>query len=215
MGLSWQPATGIDGDGSPAESWQRAAGRLELPFRRGRRKGTIVGMKGYFTQLAQYNRWANAQLFGAVGQLDAPAFQAPRSGFFGSLCATLNHLYVGDRCWLARFEQIPVPHRQLDEIPHPLFAHLWAARQVEDARIIRLIEQATDSWFSGTLRYTRMADGVAATLPMDMAIGHFFNHQTHHRGQAHAMLSSTQVAPPPLDLAYLIAQQEADRTLSP
>jgi uncharacterized damage-inducible protein DinB len=170
-------------------------------------------MKAYFMQLAQYNRWANAQLFGAISQLDAAAFQAPRSGFFGSLCGTLNHLYVGDRCWLARFEQIAVPHRQLDEIPHPLFAHLWSARQVEDARIIRLIEQSTERWFQGTLRYTRMADGLDASLSMAMAIGHFFNHQAHHRGQAHAMLSSTEIAPPPLDLAYFVTQQEAlDRT---
>lgn len=171
--------------------------------------GDVVGMKAYFARLARYNRWANHRLYEAVGQLSADDFQAPRCSFFGSLCHTLNHLYVGDRCWLARFEKIVVPHRQLDEVPHPLFDHLWAARQVEDHRIIRLIGEASESWFASTLHYRRMADGVEATLPMDAAIGHFFNHQTHHRGQAHAMLAGTRIAPPPLDLAYFMAEDSA------
>ena len=154
-----------------------------------------------FGRLARYNRWANAQLYAAVRSLSTEAFHAPRSGFFGSLCGTLNHLYVGDRCWLARFEGIPVPHRRLDEIPHPLFDHLWAARQVEDHRILRLIDGAPEGWFGKTLTYKSIAYGEDISMPMDAALLHFFNHQTHHRGQAHAMLSSTEVAPPELDLA--------------
>ena len=156
--------------------------------------------------MARYNRWANARLYAAVRKLSAEAFQAPRSGFFGSLCGTLNHLYVGDRCWLARFEKITVPHRQLDEIPHPLLDHLWSARQVEDHRILRLFTTAKESWFQDDLHYRRMADGLDAVLPMAMAALHFFNHQTHHRGQAHAMLSGTEVAPPPLDLSFFHAE---------
>jgi uncharacterized damage-inducible protein DinB len=164
--------------------------------------GELVSLKGQFVRLAHYNRWANEQLYGAVRRLSPEAFHAPRSGVFGSLCATLNHLYVTDRCWLARFEQIHVPHRRPDEIPHPLLDHLWTARQVEDHRILRLFEAADDSWFAGTLKYTSIVSGSDASLPMDVAVLHFFNHQTHHRGQAHAMLSSTDVEPPPLDLSY-------------
>jgi uncharacterized damage-inducible protein DinB len=163
-------------------------------------------MKAYFARLARYNRWANRRLYDAVAKLSAEDFRAPRCGFFGSLCGTLNHLYVGDRCWLARFEKIPIPHRQLDEVPHPLFEHLWAARQVEDNRIVRLLTEVGEGWFSGLLHYRRMADGGEAVLPMDVAVGHFFNHQTHHRGQAHAMLSGTRIAPPPLDLAYFMSE---------
>jgi len=161
-----------------------------------------VTLKDQFRRLARYNRWANERLYGAVRQLSAAEFHAPRSGFFKSICGTLNHLYVGDRCWLARFEQIPVPHRQLDEIPHPLFDHLWAARQVEDHRISRLISAAPEDWFGQELHYRSMANGSEISLPMDLAVLHFFNHQTHHRGQAHAMLSATDIAPPPLDLAF-------------
>jgi uncharacterized damage-inducible protein DinB len=165
-----------------------------------------VSLQKQFATLARYNRWANARLYEAVRHLSADAFQASRSGFFSSLCGTLNHLYVGDRCWLARFERIPVPHRQLDEIPHPLFDHLWAARQVEDHRILRLFTTAKESWFQEVLRYRRMADGIDVTLPMAMAVQHFFNHQAHHRGQAHAMLSGTEVAPPSLDLTFFHAE---------
>lgn len=162
----------------------------------------MVGLKQQFMCLARYNRWANARLYGAIQQLSDDAFHASRSGFFGSICGTLNHLYVGDRCWLARFEGIPVPHQRLDEVPHPLFDHLWEARRVEDHRILRLMEGAGDAWFAGELRYKSIANGQDLTLPMDLAVLHFFNHQTHHRGQAHAMLSGTEVAPPPLDISF-------------
>lgn len=165
-------------------------------------QGDDVGLKEQFMRLARYNRWANARLYGAVRQLSHEDFRAPRSGFFGSICGTLNHLYVGDRCWLARFEGLPIPHQQLDEVPHALFAHLWAARQVEDHRILRLMNEAAAPWFGGELRYKSIATGQEITLPMDLAVLGFFNHQTHHRGQAHAMLSATDVAPPPLDLAF-------------
>jgi len=161
-----------------------------------------MGLKDQFMRLARYNRWANERLYGAVAQLSAEAFHAPRSGFFGSICGTLNHLYVGDRCWLARFEGTPIPHRRLDEIPHPLFEHLWAARQVEDHRTLRLVGAASEDWYKDELHYRSIANGAAITLPMDVAMLHFFNHQTHHRGQAHAMLSGTEVPPPPLDLGF-------------
>ena len=165
-----------------------------------------MGLKEQFMRLARYNRWANARLYGAVHQLSTEDFRAPRNGFFGSICGTLNHLYVGDRCWLARFEGLPIPHQRLDEVPHPLFDHLWSARQVEDHRILRLMAEVPEKWFDGKLRYTSMANGQDISLPMDLAVLHFFNHQTHHRGQAHAMLSGTDVAPPPLDLGFFHAE---------
>lgn len=165
-------------------------------------------MKSYFRRFARYNRWANARLYTAVSALDAGAFQAPRSGFFPSICHTLNHLYVADRLWLARFEGCEIPHRRLDEIPHPLFQHLWAARQVEDARIRRVMEDAPESWFGGTLHYTSVANGQAISMPVEQVLAHFFNHQTHHRGQAHAMLSSTEVPPPDLDFAAFMVEAE-------
>lgn len=167
-------------------------------------------MKTYFRRFARYNQWANARLYAAASALDAEAFQAPRSGFFPSICRTLNHLYVADRIWLARFEGCERPHRRLDEIPHPLFQHLWAARQVEDARIRRVIDNAAESWFSDILHYQRMTDIRPVSMPIELALAHFFNHQAHHRGQAHAMLSSTDVPPPDLDFAYFLTEDSGD-----
>lgn len=163
-------------------------------------------MKEHFRRFARYNRWANARLYAAVAELDAAAFQAPRSGFFGSLCGTLNHLYVGDRCWLARFEKIAVPHTSLDEVPHPLFPHLRTARLVEDARIMRFFDTLAEDAIAGTLHYTSLVNGAAVSLPMELALTHFFNHQTHHRGQAHAMLSSTGSVPPSLDFSAFLPE---------
>ena len=173
-----------------------------------------MGLKVQFLRLARYNRWANERLFAAVRQLSPHDFRAPHDGFFGSICGTLNHLYVGDRCWLARFEGLPVPHRGLDEVPHQLAEHLWAARQVEDHRILRLIAEMPEARYGDTLTYRSMANGQELTLPMDLAVIHFFNHQTHHRGQAHAMLSGTTVAPPPLDLSFFHPEDQAARSAS-
>jgi uncharacterized damage-inducible protein DinB len=161
-----------------------------------------LALRDQFRRLARYNRWANVRLFGAVRQLSAEDFRAPRCGFFGSLSGTLNHLYVGDRCWLARFEGTPIPHQRLDEVPHPLFDHLWEARRVEDHRILRLMDEASEKWLGSELRYKSMANGQDLALPMDLAVLHFFNHQTHHRAQAHTMLSGTDVLPPPLDISF-------------
>jgi uncharacterized damage-inducible protein DinB len=174
-----------------------------------RKEARSVGMKEHFRRFARYNQWANRLLYAAVGTLTADAFQAPRSGFFGSLCGTLNHLYVADRSWLARFEGTAAPHRTLDEQPHKLFPHLQAGREVEDARIIRLMDEATPGWLGGMLQYKRMVDGQDASMPMELALVHFFNHQTHHRGQAHGMLSATGVAPPSLDFASFLSDEKS------
>lgn len=161
-------------------------------------------MKAHFERFARYNRWANRRIYGAVAQLDSGAFNAPRVGFFPSLAKTLNHILVGDRTWMSRFEGLPQhPHKSLDEVPFPQFQALDAAREAEDQRIIRYTQTLTEDRLVAALQYKSMA-GEAKITPLDIALTHFFNHQTHHRGQAHAMLSSTEVAPPPLDLIYYL-----------
>jgi uncharacterized damage-inducible protein DinB len=159
----------------------------------------------YFRRLARYNSWANRRLFGAVGRLDAAAFEAPRSGFFGSLQKTLNHILVADRIWLARFEGREHGMRALDQILHPEFAALARARTAEDARIERHLNELPAPSLADELAYRNMA-GEAKRTPRGLALAHFFNHQTHHRGQAHAMLAGTPVPPPPLDLLYFLSE---------
>jgi uncharacterized damage-inducible protein DinB len=159
----------------------------------------------YFRRLARYNSWANRRIFGAVGQLDAADWQAPRSGFFGSLQKTLNHILVADRIWLGRFEGREHGMHGLDQLLHPEFAALQQARVAEDARIERHLEELPTGQLKDELAYRNMA-GEAKRTPRDLALAHFFNHQTHHRGQAHAMLAGTAVPPPPLDLLYFLPE---------
>jgi uncharacterized damage-inducible protein DinB len=162
----------------------------------------------YFRRLARYNRWANRRLYSACSELTRAEWEAPRSGFFPSLQKTLNHILVADRVWMSRFENVELVHRRLDEIPFPAFADLRAAREAEDARILAFTENSAADRLASDLAYRNMA-GEAKRTPFLWALAHFFNHQTHHRGQAHAMLSGTRVAPPPIDLLYFLPEDDA------
>ena len=165
-------------------------------------------MKANFERMARYNRWANRQIYDAVAQLSTDEFQAPRSGFFPSLAKTLNHILVGDRTWMGRFTGEGSPHKRLDEIPYPDFADLRAARALEDQRIVDFMNALPAQRIDEVMHYHNMA-GEPKSTPLGVTLTHFFNHQTHHRGQAHAMLSSTRVAPPMLDLIYFFPMDAA------
>ncbi|MGH6940520.1 DinB family protein [Hypericibacter sp.] len=162
----------------------------------------------YFRRLARYNGWANRRLYFACADFSPAEWAALRAGFFPSLQKTLNHILVGDRLWLARFEQAEPPYRRLDELPHPEFSELKAAREAEDERIVTYTMGLDSERLAGDLIYTNVA-GEPQRTPLHWALTHFFNHQTHHRGQAHAMLSSTAVKPPSLDLILFLREELA------
>jgi uncharacterized damage-inducible protein DinB len=164
-------------------------------------------MKAHFERMARYNRWANRRLYGAVAQLEPEEIQAPRSGFFPSIAKTLNHLVVADRIWIGRFTGKPSDHKNLDETPYEDFAALTAAREAEDQRIIAFARDLPQAQIDGVFAYKNMA-GEAKSFALLPVLAHFFNHQTHHRGQAHAMLSSTRVTPPSLDMIYFIYEDK-------
>jgi uncharacterized damage-inducible protein DinB len=166
-------------------------------------------MKGYFQRLARYSVWANARLYDAVGELSHEEFIAPRTGFFPSLAQTMNHMVVTDRIWLGRLTGVPSPHTRLDEMPYARFDALRSARQAEDERMIGFFNALPEARLESDLHYRNMA-GEPKVTPMDVVLGHFFNHQTHHRGQAHAMLAGTRITPPSLDLIYFFPQDRAD-----
>jgi uncharacterized damage-inducible protein DinB len=159
----------------------------------------------YFHRLARYNAWANRRLYEACAGLSAADYTAKRPAFFGSIHGTLNHILVADRIWLARFEGRTPEIKSLDAILHGEFAPLRAAREVEDARIIGFAGTLDDESLAQALRYRNMA-GEPKETPLVWTVAHLFNHQTHHRGQVHGMLSATPVPPPPLDLIYFLAE---------
>lgn len=159
-------------------------------------------MKDHFSMFAQYNRWANERLYEAAAQVGDADYRADRGAFFGSLHATLNHLVVTDRIWMHRFTAEGPIHTRLDEILYDDLPSLGAARRNEDERIIFYVETMGESEIAGTFTYRPISTPDEITQPLGPALAHFFNHQTHHRGQAHCLL--TQIGgrdlAPPLDL---------------
>lgn len=157
-------------------------------------------MRDYFTLMAGYNAWANARLLDACEALPPGAFTAERGGFFGSIAGTLNHLLVTDRIWTARLAGTPLPSYGLDTLLFTDLAELRAARTAEDAALVAYIAGLADQACAGEFRWTRKADGVEVVGPLWKTLAHLFNHQTHHRGQAHAMLTAAGAKPDDTDL---------------
>ncbi len=158
--------------------------------------------------LAQYNALANQKLYAACAQLDDADRKRLRPAFFHSIHGTLNHILVGDRIWLNRFAGKEVASTGLDAILYEDFEALWQARCREDERIQAFIATLTPDLLNQNLRYVNHA-GKVHLDPMPLLIAHFFNHQTHHRGQVHNMLSQTPVSPPSLDMHRLIRPHPA------
>ena len=163
-------------------------------------------MLRHFQLMADYNRWANARLYAAVAQLPEERYRADAGVYFRSVHGTLNHLLAGDRIWMHRLQGSGAQPRSLDAIQHEDFAALQAARVAEDERIIGYVTQLAPAALESACEYHTLA-GLLQRTPLREVLAHFFNHQTHHRGQVHAALTRLGVAePPPLDL--LIMQRE-------
>lgn len=159
----------------------------------------------HFRKFARYNLWANARLYAAIDSLSDAERRKPRAAFFGSIFATLNHILLADRIWFGRFENKDSGIRALDEMLYDDFASLWSAREEMDEKIVAWTDALTPKRLDRILSYKSIA-GQAFETPLPDALTHFFNHQTHHRGQAHDQLSQTQLSPPPLDFIYFLRE---------
>ncbi len=159
-------------------------------------------MKAHFSMFAAYNVWANQRLFDAVVNAGEEAYRKDTGAFFGSLHGTLNHLYVTDVLWMARFRGDSPPPWSLDHIAHSMLTELKARRFALDHDICGYVLSLTEAEIEAEFTYRRVSDPVAVTQPRREALAHFFNHQTHHRGQAHTILSILGYDAPPLDLLY-------------
>jgi uncharacterized damage-inducible protein DinB len=162
----------------------------------------------YFLTLAHYNAWANRRLYDACAHLPEAEYLKPRPAFFGSIHGTLNHLLVGDRVWLARIEHKPRPKVTLDQILYGDLVALRVARQAEDEHLANAVAGISKRALDQPLAYANMA-GKRQQTPLRLVLGHLFNHQTHHRGQVHGLLSQTKVAPPSLDLIHYLREAAA------
>lgn len=158
---------------------------------------------GYVRTMARYNSWQNSQLMPLLEAMPDAELTRDRGGFFGGLLATANHLLWGDTIWMSRFDPSVEPPK--GGIPESVNLHptvgCWAADRFRvDGKIrywanaLKALDLKGDlSWYSGAL-------GRHVTAPLATCIMHFFNHQTHHRGQIHTMLTSTGIKAPVSDL---------------
>lgn len=155
----------------------------------------------YFATLAAYNGWANKRLYDACKGLSDNDYRRDGGAFFGSVHRTLNHILVGDRIWLARLTDEPSGIEALDQVLFDDFETLRAARREEDAKLSDWVGQLTDDKLAEMLEYADIA-GTPRRTPVGIVLGHLFNHQTHHRGQVHALFSGLGIDPPELDLIF-------------
>lgn len=158
-------------------------------------------MLEHFQKFAAYNKWANTVLFEAVGELGDAEFHKDLGAFFGSISGTLNHILVGDFLWMERLEETGPTPPSLDTVLFGTFQDLQSARTEADLRLINLVDNMEPSDFQKTIQYKTMA-GDPSSDPVSEILAHIFNHQTHHRGQCHQMLSQLDKAPPSIDMIY-------------
>ena len=157
----------------------------------------------HFAAMARNSAWANERLLGACESLDAVAFAASRTGFFPSMRRTLNHLYAVDVYYLDALEETGRGLAVFD--PNPDFPAPTALRAVQadsDRRLIRFCDKLMATDFDRRVTVDRGAVGETQER-IDALLAHLFQHQIHHRGQAHAMLADTSVPPPQLDEFFL------------
>jgi uncharacterized damage-inducible protein DinB len=166
--------------------------------------------------LARYNGWFNRSLYAACEQLAAEERQRERGAFFGSIHRTLNHVVWGDQMWLQRFATqdilLPALGNGLLEMPHnavyetvlyPEWPQLRAKREQLDAAIESWLAEMPASFPLSIMRYSNMK-GITREHPAWQALTHFFNHQTHHRGQVTTLLAQAGIDVGVTDLIALV-----------
>lgn len=161
----------------------------------------------YCQTMTAYNRWMNEKIYDKAGQLSDEERRKDRGAFFKSIHGTLNHLLLADHIWLSRFESRDMPF-DLKSLAQELITDFDALRdarvQMDDA-IDRWVDSLNEADFEKDLTYRTFSNPTDKQHPLWQAVVHFFNHQTHHRGQITAMLTATGHGVDVTDLLWLPA----------
>ena len=146
----------------------------------------------YAVTMAAYNSEMNRRLYAAASKLTDEARRMERGAFWRSIHGTLCHLLWGDCMWMSRFDGWAKPSGTIKDSAHMIaaFDALAIARAEADAKISAWAERLTDDWLRQDLAWFSGAAGRELKMPRDLLVTHFFNHQTHHRGQAHALITA-------------------------
>lgn len=159
----------------------------------------------YVRMMARYNAWQNANVFGASARLTDAQRKEDCGAFFRSIHATLNHILWADEMWMMRFGVAPPPAKLTIADGLTLFED-WDALTAERNRFDQIIQYWADrlepSDLDGDLTWVPSTTGREMTRPRALVVTHIFNHQTHHRGQVHAMLTGFGINPGVTDLPF-------------
>ncbi|MCC2669574.1 MAG: hypothetical protein K0Q72_2045 [Armatimonadetes bacterium] len=152
----------------------------------------------YCRTMARYNRWMNERLYGLCAGLSDEVRKEDRGAPFHSIHGTLNHALLADTLWMGRFLGEPErffaetgPIRSLDQELHADFGRLRRARTAMDDEVDAWAAAITGEGLAGELVFTSVVSPATRTLPLWFAVVHFFNHQTHHRGQLTTLIEQT------------------------
>jgi len=175
-------------------------------------------MIDYLTRMAHYNQWVNLRLYDKVQQLPSDEITRDRGAFFGSILGTLNHILVADMFWLRRFSssrqcrealtlmrEMPMP-TGLRDILFDDIQELKTKREAMDALILDFSRTWNEDMLASPIRYRNMA-GEKHQQPLGALLQHFFNHQTHHRGQVTTLLFQAGIDPEATDLIVMLMEK--------
>ncbi|MFK7745352.1 MAG: DinB family protein [Roseobacter sp.] len=160
----------------------------------------------YVQTMARYNSWQNNQLMPVLEAMPMAELTKDRGAFFGSLMATANHLLWGDTLWMNRFDPSVEPPsvEAIDHAAlHPTIGSWAADRFRMDGKIRFWADGLRAVELKGDLHWYSVSVGQKFTTPIATCIVHFFNHQTHHRGQIHAMLTAAGQKAPVSDMSLM------------
>jgi uncharacterized damage-inducible protein DinB len=159
----------------------------------------------YVQRMARYNRWQNESLYAAADTLPEEERRRERGAFFGSIHKTLSHLMWGDRIWMSRFAGTPRPEGGIPGSVnlYPDWEGLRRERVAFDDTILQWAERLDPDWLAGDLTWFSGAANAERTRPVWSVVAHFFNHQTHHRGQVHCMITQAGGKPEATDLMIM------------
>jgi len=156
----------------------------------------------YIRRMARYNRWQNESLYGVAGGLSAQEREQERGAFFGSIHKTLSHLLWADRVWMSRFTDLPAAPGGIRESVdlYPDWHVLTTERARFDRAIVDWADAVDQAWLAADQTYYSGGARRDVTRPRWILVTHMFNHQTHHRGQVHCMLTQAGGKPQDTDL---------------
>jgi uncharacterized damage-inducible protein DinB len=177
-------------------------------------KGAAMITPAFIRTMAEYNAEMNRRLYGAAARLSDAERRMPRGAFWGSIQGTLSHILWGDQQWMSRFDNWAKPTTPIKQSAGMIedFTVLRADRETADSDISRWADKVDDAWLTEDLTWFSGAANREVRAPLRLLVTHFFNHQTHHRGQVHAMLTAAGQETGDTDLFLVVPRSSAARS---